>query len=180
LQADEASLRIQKDLVDEKQKLLNVPSPMDGQVISWQVKQQLENRPVSRQQILMEVANLNGDWELELLMPESRMGHVQRAWDEAQKTGTRPKVTFFLAQGSSEKFTGELVDIDLSAHARAEKGNSVRLRVSFDQQAVKSAIKDMKVNSTAIAKVHCGTASIGYKYLHDLIDFVRAKILFRL
>jgi hypothetical protein len=41
-------------------------------------------------------------------------------------------------------------------------------------------IKDLKVNSGAVAKVHCGDASIGYKYLHDLIDFVRAKILFRL
>ena len=45
---------------------------------------------------------------------------------------------------------------------------------------MKSVIKDLKVNSTATAKVHCGKQPIGYVYLHDLIDFVRAKILFRL
>jgi hypothetical protein len=153
---------------------------MDGQVVSWQVKQHLENRPVSRQQILMEVVNPTGEWELEVFMPESRMGHVQREWEAALAENRRPEVTFFSAQSPGEEFTGEVIAIDLSADARGEKGNSVRLRVKFDQQAVKSVIKDLKVNTTATAKVHCGTRSIGYKYLHDLIDFIRAKILFRM
>jgi hypothetical protein len=128
----------------------------------------------------MKIADPEGEWELELFMPESRMGHVQRAFDEAQIENRRLAVTFFAEQKPDEEFTGVLTDIDLSAHARAEKGNSVRLKVSFDQQAVKSMIKDIKVNSGAVAKVHCGTTSIGYKYLHDLVDFIRAKILFRL
>jgi hypothetical protein len=28
--------------------------------------------------------------------------------------------------------------------------------------------------------VHCGQESIGYVYLHDLIDFLKAKVWFRL
>jgi multidrug efflux pump subunit AcrA (membrane-fusion protein) len=174
------SLNAQMDKLREKAKWKQVLSPMDGIVVSWQLKERLENVPVSRQQILLKVADPDGEWELELFMPESRMGHVQRAWAEAKKENRRLPVTFFPEQAVGEEFTGELVEIDLSAHARAEKGNSVRLKVAFDQQSVKSRVPDLKVNAGAVAKVHCGTTSIGYKYLHDLIDFIRAKILFRL
>jgi multidrug efflux pump subunit AcrA (membrane-fusion protein) len=179
-EANRISLQKQLDLIEKKTELLHVPSPIDGQVVSWQVRQQLENRPVSRQQILMEVVDPTSDWELEIFMPESRMGHVQREWEAARKENRWPQVTFFSAQSPEKKFTGEVVDIDLAADARGDKGNSVRLRVRFDQDSVKSVIKDLKVNSEATAKVHCGKRPIGYVYLHDLIDFIRSKILFRL
>jgi multidrug efflux pump subunit AcrA (membrane-fusion protein) len=180
LRQQEISLRAQLELFNKKVELLHARSPIDGQVISWQVQQRLENYPVSRQQILMEVIDPTSDWELEIFMPESRMGHVQREWDSARQENRWPKVTFFSQQKPEDKLTGEVVAIDLSADARGEKGNSVRLRVRFDQDAVKSVIKDLKVNSDATAKVHCGKKPIGYVYLHDLIDFIRAKILFKL
>ncbi|MEX2317409.1 MAG: HlyD family efflux transporter periplasmic adaptor subunit [Pirellulales bacterium] len=180
LEAQLPSYRAKLDLIAEKVKMLRLTSPISGQVISWQVKQQLEGRPVNRQQILMEVVDPKSDWELEVFMPESRMGHVQKQIDEAAKTGTDPEVTFFLAVNTRQQFTGRLKSIDLSADARGEKGNTVKLLVAFDQQALRDAIDNPKVNSTAIAKVHCGKRAIGYVYLHDLIDFIRAKILFRL
>jgi hypothetical protein len=136
--------------------------------------------PVNRQQILMEVVDPKSDWEVEVFMPESRMGHVQKEVDEAAKTGSQPEVTFYLALNPKQKFTGRLKSMDLSADARGETGNTVRMLVSFDQQALRDAIDNPKVNATAIAKVHCGKKPIGYVYLHDLIDFIRTKILFRL
>jgi hypothetical protein len=180
LEQQRITYEAQKALYEEQAKMLKVRSPIDGQVISWQVKRQLERRPVSRQQILMEVADPASEWELEVNMPESRMGHVQIEREKATAKGEKPEVTFYLAQSPGEKFSGRLEHVDLSAEARPEKGNSVRLLVSFDQQALKDVIADPKVNSTAVAKVHCGKKPIGYVYLHDLIDFIRAKILFRL
>ncbi len=174
------SLQSQKALIDEKAELLKVRSPMDGQVISWQVKRNLLNRPVNRQQILMEIDDPTSDWELEVFMPESRMGHVQQQIEKESKAGTKPNVTFYLAQSPGEKLAGKLERPDLSAEATSEKGNTVRLLVSFDQQAFRETIKEPKVNSTAKAKVYCGKKPIGYVYLHDLVDFIRAKILFRL
>jgi len=52
--------------------------------------------------------------------------------------------------------------------------------VTFDQQALRDVVSDPKIGAEATVKVYCGQRSIGYVYLHDLIDFVRAKILFRL
>ena len=54
------------------------------------------------------------------------------------------------------------------------------VRVSFDQTALREVIADPKIGATATAKIHCGKRAIGYVWFHDLVDFVRAKILFRL
>jgi len=53
------------------------------------------------------------------------------------------------------------------------------VHVSFDQDKLHKVIKKPKIGASATAKIHCGTRPIGYVWFHDLVDFVRAKILFR-
>jgi multidrug efflux pump subunit AcrA (membrane-fusion protein) len=178
LKEQEISLRNQQSYLKEKAALLIVRSPIAGQVISWKVKERLLKRPVNRQQILMEVADPNSPWELEVFMPESRIGHVQRAAAELGRTDGELDVTFFLALQPDKEIQGKVRQIELGANADSTRGNTVRLLVSFDNQEDLKQI--VKVGAGATAKVHCGKASIGYVYLHDLIDFVRTKILFRL
>jgi len=77
------SLQIQKRLVEQKRKNLIVRSPIDGQVmLPWDAEQSLMHRPVVTGQRVMTIADPSQDWELELAMPERRMGHVTRAVDE--------------------------------------------------------------------------------------------------
>ena len=70
--------------------------------------------------------------------------------------------------------------MELSAEVRGEEGNTVLVRVAFDQQELREAIADPKIGATATAKIHCGKRAIGYVWFHDLVDFIRAKILFRI
>jgi hypothetical protein len=125
----------------------------------------------------LEVADPTSPWELEVTMPESRMGHIARAWSESNGN---LKVTFFLALNPGEKLEGKVEEIHRSAEVRGEDGNTVLLRVSLDQDRLREVIAEPKIDAGATAKVHCGKRPIGYVYLHDLVDFVRAKILFRL
>jgi biotin carboxyl carrier protein len=171
------SLRERLRLSKLQQEMLNVRSPIDGRVVTWNVQDRLAGRPVNRGESLLEIADPTGDWELEVMMPDSRMGHIAEAWKES---GGQLPVTFFLATNPEKKLDGTVEDVDRSAEVRGEDGNTVLIRVSFDQQKLRDTIGDPKIGAGATAKVHCGTRSIGYKYLHDLVDFVRAKILFRL
>lgn len=178
LRERQISLEKQMELLNEKQQLLTVRSPIDGRVVTWKVQDKLgPDRPVGRGQILMEVADPDGAWELEVEMPESRMGYVAEAWDASD--GKLP-VTFFLATSPSERIEGEVKEIHRSAEVHGDEGNSVLLRVSFDQERLRQVISDPKIGAGATAKVYCGKRAIGYVYLHDAINFVRAKILFRL
>ena len=69
----------QVKLLQHKRELLTITSPIDGQIVTWQVKTLLMGRPVQPGQILMSVVEPKGDWELEVQMPEDRMGFINEA-----------------------------------------------------------------------------------------------------
>jgi multidrug efflux pump subunit AcrA (membrane-fusion protein) len=171
------SFQEQLKLLNEKKKKLEIRSPIDGRVVTWNVQDRLLNRPVSRGENLLEVADPTKDWELEVQMPEKRMGHIAEA---AAKSSGPLTVTFFLATNPSKEFTGKIEEIERSAEVRGEEGNTVLVRVGFDQQELRAAVSEPKIGASATAKVHCGKRALGYVWFHDLVDFVRAKILFRI
>ena len=107
-----ASLKKQLALIDEQQKRLTIRAPFDGQVVEWNLREKLKDRPVTSGQVLMEVADPKGDWELELQMPESKMGYVMEEW---KKSGGKLPVTFILATHPAEKLAGWVDEIDPSA-----------------------------------------------------------------
>jgi hypothetical protein len=161
----------------EKKELLQVKSPIDGRVVKWKVQEELQGRPVTRGQVMMEVADTSGPWELEVMMPESRMGYIAQAWNDSNH---ELPVTFILATSPSKKLYGKVEEIHRSAEVRGEEGNTVLMRVSFDQDKLHEVVSDPKIGAGATAKVTCGRASVAFVWLHDLLDFIRAKVLFRI
>ncbi|MEN6404975.1 MAG: biotin/lipoyl-binding protein [Thermoguttaceae bacterium] len=79
LRQKQQSLDIQWALYKAKEAELAVKSPLDGIVVTWDLKNRLIYRPVQRGQVLLRVADPNGPWQLELKMPEHRMGHLMLA-----------------------------------------------------------------------------------------------------
>jgi multidrug efflux pump subunit AcrA (membrane-fusion protein) len=180
LEQQVVSLQEQMKVLDQKRELLQVRSPIDGRVVKWKVQEELQGRPVTRGQVLMEVADTSGPWELEVMMPESRMGYVSQAWTDAQKANHDLPVTFILATSPSNKLQGKVEEIHRSAEVRGEDGNTVLIRVSFDQDKLRDVVSDPKIGAGATAKITCGRRSVAFVWLHDLVDFIRAKVLFRL
>lgn len=167
------SLNRQMVLLEKKQVLLEITSPINAEVITWQVHERIERRPVRQGQVLMRLADPNGPWELWIDMPEDRMGHIAKA---AQKSGDPLQVSYILATDPGRSLKGQVQEIHSSAEVRDEGLNSVRLRVAIDR----SDLDNPRPGATVTAKVACGSRSIGYVWLHDLIQFIQAKILFRL
>jgi biotin carboxyl carrier protein len=177
LEQQVVSLRTQMKVLAAKEDLLQVCSPIDGRVVKWKVQEELQGRPVTRGQILMEVADTSGPWELEVMMPESRMGYISQAWTD---TKHNLPVTFILATSPSNKLQGKVEEIHRSAEVRGEEGNTVLIRVSFDQDKLHDVVSDPKIGAGATAKITCGRRSVAFVWLHDLFDFIRSKILFRM
>ena len=172
------SLKTQFEKLNLKLKTLDVRSPIDGQVVEWKLREKLLNRPVSRGQVLMEVADPKSDWELEIMMPESKMGYIAQAASE--RKGEKLPVEFILATHPANKLQGWVEQIDPSAEVRGEEGNTVLVRVGFDQQMLRDTFPNPKIGAGVTAKIGCGRRSIAFVWLHDLVDFIRAKVLFRL
>src|SRR2546423_14803375 len=50
-----------------------------GRVLTWDVGHQLLARPVERGEVLVTVADLAADWQLDLDVPDDQIGHVAAA-----------------------------------------------------------------------------------------------------
>ena len=167
------SANLQLELLHKKKKQLIVTSPIDGQITTWQVREMLMHRPVTRGQIVMSVVEPRGDWELELQMPENRLGFI----NEAQATlGLDLPVEYITATNPGATHKGVIKEVHRSAEVRGEEGNTVLIRVAID----KNDVPDRRPGSSVTAQVYCGRTSIGYDWFHDLVSWVQTKVLFRI
>ncbi|ADB16857.1 putative phytochrome sensor protein [Pirellula staleyi DSM 6068] len=163
-------------LFREKQELLAIVAPQRGQVVTWKVEEVLLHRPVIRGQSLMTLANPDGEWELELLVPERRLLHIDDAQHQTPDGSSRPplEVTFVLSSHPSQRFTGTMVELERTAEVRGEEGNCVLMRVAVN----KSELPLLQDQTTVTAKIYCGRQPIARVWLCDLIETVQSKILF--
>ena len=113
LQETRLALDDQLALLKEKQELLTVTSPINGKVVTWKVRELIENRPVRKGQRLMEIADPSSHWELEIFVPEAKMGHVVERLQKlrADDSEAQLEVTFILATHSDEKLQGKVYEI---------------------------------------------------------------------
>ena len=175
----------QKALLDIKEKSLEVLSPINGKVVSWDLQKRLKGRMVDPGQRLMKIADTSSPWELEIFIPEAKMGHIMKRKQKIEENDPDAKleVEFVLATHTGEPILGVVEQIDESAEVHGEDGNTVRMRVSFPQDALEELVKDpateLKVGADVKAKVLCGKEPIGYVWFSDLFEFVQSRILFR-
>lgn len=179
LEATLRSLEQQRELLLAKRKELTIYSPADGEVITWDVKNLLRERPVRRGDVLMEIANPQGDWQLEILMPERRMGHIARMRSAIKAADPQDDldVEYVLASQPDRTLRGKVKEIHQAAEVREEHGNVVLIKVAINKSDLPPGIRP---GAAVSAKVYCGRVSLVYWLLHDVIDFVRTRILFRL
>jgi len=174
LQESQKNLRRQLALVEQKRKNLVVRSPIDGQVLlAWDAKQSLLHRPVLTGQRVMTVADPDGEWELELAMPERRMGHVRRA-DNKLPAGERLPVSYVSAAKPESPKHGKVKKIYGVTQVKGEEGPTVKITVEIDKDDLESP----SPGTTVTAKVKCGRCSLGYSWFHEAIEWVQKHILF--
>ncbi len=174
-----ASLDAEWDLCNAKAAELEVHSPIDGQIITWDLRNRLRSRPVGTGDQLMQVADPSQRWRLEVHMPEKRMGHIGDA--QRKLNEEHLNVTYILALEPGTKRHGKIEEIARSAEVRGEEGNTVLTYVELDKDEMEQLRKDQKLKQGAevTAKVCCGDRALGYVLLHDVFEFIQSKILFK-
>ena len=179
------TIKKQLAIYDTKQKPdLTIYSPMNGVVVSWDIKRRLvEKLPISRMQYVMEIADLEGPWQLELLMPENRMGYIM----EQQRRNPELRVEFVLAADRTmTKYYGTVTDIHDRAEVRSGSADAGSGGGNLNTVAIKVAPDDPEALSLALyagtacsAKIDCGKQPLGYVLFYEVIAFVQKNVLFR-
>lgn len=164
------SLKRQQDLLNRKLESLEISSPIDGQVVTWNIEERLKERPVSHGDELMEVVNSDGSWQVELEAPDRTVGHIQKAIVE--NDGEPLVVEFILAADPSKKFKGKLVEIGKATRITPETGPTVSLKIEIEDQ-VELDIRQIK--SSVSANVICRKTSLGYSLFHGVTEFFQKQ-----
>jgi len=178
LEREIESLEAQLALYGQKRKELEVRSPIDGVIVTWQVRDLLLLRPVEKGQVLMSVADKTGPWELEIKMPDDRLGHVNRAAADAKKAGRELEVDYILATDPGTRHRGSIKEIHEQAEVRDDEGNTVLVRVTIDPSRHEK--EELGAGASVTARVACGKRPLGYVWFHDVLAFIQTQILFRL
>jgi multidrug efflux pump subunit AcrA (membrane-fusion protein) len=166
-----ANIERQLALVRKKEQQLVVRAAQAGQVVTWHVRENLLHRPVQKGQVLMAIVDPQGEWELEVYLPERKAGHLLKA---LQASDERLTVEFMLSSHPGLPLVGQIVEIDQTAVTREGFGNTVRIRVAVD----KSLIPELRNDASVSAQIHCGERSLGYVWFHDLIDTVWGQLVY--
>jgi hypothetical protein len=173
-----ASFDNQLRIYEAKTRDLEVRSPIDGVIVTWQVRDRLLLRPVEKGQSLMSVADKTGPWELEIHMPDDRLGHVNRAAAEARKAGRELEVDYILATDPGTRHHGTVKEIHEQAEVRGEQGNTVLVRVTIDPDRHEK--EELGAGASVTARIACGKRPLGYVWFHDLLSFIQTQVFFRL
>jgi hypothetical protein len=177
LQREIESLEAQRKLYETKKLDLAVRSPIDGVIVTWQVRDRLMLRPVEKGQVLLNVADKTGPWELEIHLPDDRLGHVNRAYAEARAAGRELEVDYILATDPGTRHIGTVKEIHEQAEVRGEQGNTVLLRITIDPSRHEK--EELGAGASVTARINCGKRPLGYVIFHDLVAFIQQHILFR-
>ncbi|HVX12209.1 MAG TPA: HlyD family efflux transporter periplasmic adaptor subunit [Pirellulales bacterium] len=166
------SYKFQLDLLREKKEKLKVTSPINGVVTTWDFERELLSRPVKPGDALLTVADESSDWELELDVPEDRMGHITLAQKEH---GPQLPVTYHLATEPGSNYEGEVTDVHESAEVQGEDGSIVLVKVKIDKEQHADLLRP---GANVKARIYCGRSSIGYWLFHDALGFISSRVLF--
>jgi multidrug efflux pump subunit AcrA (membrane-fusion protein) len=168
-----ANLQQEQALLIRERDALVVRSPIAGRVLTWDVSNRLVARPVERGEVLMTVADLNADWQLDLDVPDDRIGHVAAA-----RTAIQPELPVrFRLHSDDNPHTGLIQDVsttaDVSTDTKSRPTPTVRTVVAFDKSQLTDAQRrELRPGIAAQAEIECGRRSLGYVWLHDVWDTV--------
>ncbi len=164
------SLQKQFAVLQEQRAELEICSPIAGELLTWNLDQLLDARPVNRGQTLATIADLDGPWHLELRIPDRRVAHVLAAQAESSKLD----VSFIVATDPGRRLQGTLGWVGSRTEISEFDGAFVPAKVAINRDELPQHVPGAEVT----AKVHCGQRSLGYVWLHDLWDAARSWLLF--
>jgi multidrug efflux pump subunit AcrA (membrane-fusion protein) len=205
IQAQKAEARItakstkeQIDILNEQIDSMIIRSPQDGIITTWEAKKNLLGKPVEIGTELLTVQATDGDWILEVEVPDDDMGPILAAQSKLdkeiaegkKKVGTPLRSYFVPMTGPETLYEGYVVRIAPNAEAVAEAAEQyknryvVKVTVSFSDAVRKdylarNQINEMRPGAEVRARVDCGRTNLAYYLLRKPIQVFYESVLFR-
>lgn len=173
LEVEITGLQAQLAVLNRQTKDLKLTSPIKGSVITWDPNQVLDGRPVQQGERLLEVANVDGDWVLEIRVLDQNIGHVKTARRELKQD---LHVSFVLATNPDVTLLGKVLSIAEETRHHEQDGATVLVTVAIDRGSIPAG--QLRIGATVIPHIHCGQRAIGFVWFHEVIHAIKTRVLF--
>lgn len=167
------SLEAQEKVLAKWKEELILSSPIDGQVLTFDPVALLENRPVRQGERLLQVANVDGPWVIEVRVADQNIGYVNEA---ARELKPDLDVSFVAAVSPEKTWTGKVRSIGRATTSTRDDGPTVLVTVDVNLESMPAEL--LRPGATVIPHIHCGTRPVGFVWFHELIHAIRTKLLF--
>jgi multidrug efflux pump subunit AcrA (membrane-fusion protein) len=189
--------RLRIEIVEEQIESMSVRSPQEGIITTWEARKNLTGRPVEIGTELLQIAATDGDWILEVEVPDDDMGPVLAAQSKLEadiRENRKPAGTtlpaFFVTMTDPEhRYEGYVIRVAPSAETMAESEqyknrHIVKVTVGFTEAVrqdylKRNSIKEMRPGAEVRARVDCGRTNLAYYLLRKPIQVFYESVLFR-
>lgn len=187
IKAESAEKQIK--LVQEQIESLTVRAPQDGIVTTWEPQKTLKGRPVEIGTELLQLAATEGEWVMDVEVPDDDMGPILEARSKLEKEiaagrkppGTSLEAYFVTATDPEHRYPGYVRLIGARAET-VEQRHVVKVTVGFSDKVKQDFLarnQSFRPGSEVRARVQCGDARLAYVLLRDVVHVFYETVLFR-
>jgi multidrug efflux pump subunit AcrA (membrane-fusion protein) len=163
---------LQLKVLRERLERMTVRAPIGGIVTTFQVEHLLLNRPVKRGDVLIEVMDDNGDWQLEVEIAEQRVGRVLQAQQRLHlENNTRHRslpIEYRLLTQPESSYSATLGSLATRTATTESTGSVLQATAALE----KARLPTRAIGAEVRARIGCGTSTLGDVLLGDVIEFV--------
>jgi multidrug efflux pump subunit AcrA (membrane-fusion protein) len=162
-----AALRQEQILIEQQISALTIRSPIRGMVYQRRLHEQLIARPVQRGELLMEIVDVDGPWEVQIQIPESVVGYVQQARTSSDESQS---VHLSTAGDFQSMKSSRLQALDLATHL--ENGQLTCLATAEVDQF---DVSRLRAGQSIMVQIHCGRRSLAFVWFREIVEFLQRK-----
>jgi multidrug efflux pump subunit AcrA (membrane-fusion protein) len=159
----------------------SIRSPIDGRVTTFDLTD-LKGKSIKAGEKLLEVAKVDGAWEVHLNIPEMHVGKIREALHHSPNGEL--SVRLWISTDPNKYYEGTLRREGLSGKIDhiSENESTLLARVEIGEDLRKALEQlqgqGMPVEVMVQAKVNCGIRSIGYVWFYQLWEFFFEHLVF--
>lgn len=158
--------QLQREILLDRRERLTIRAPIAGIVTTFQVQQLLMNRPVKRGDLLVEVMDEKGDWQLELQIAENRVGRILKAQMALQPN---LPIEYRLLTNPESSYWAKLDSLSTRTVTAEEDGSVLEARAKVDT----SNLPTRAIGADVRARIDCGKSYLGDVLFGDVIEFIQ-------
>jgi len=166
-----ATLEEQLELMKLKRTYQEITSPIDGTVITPQPKRRYKDFPVGPNHALLEVVDLDGDWQLELTIIESEVNYIDEAFEK--NDGEPLEVEFRIGTNPTLLLQGTISEILQRAVPSDTGPPEYRAVVKIEPDQIEDLREELRSGAGATAKILCGKRPLGFVCFYQVYDYLR-------